>query len=863
MHPTGIAQTFAKDVAIDCDPRDRGQASRMNRPDPGSDYMKPIVLLLASCAFAAVATAALAQDAAPAPAPAPASAPAPTDDGEVVVTAVARSVNRLSTSISVSSIGGEALQQNAPRSVAELFRDLPGIRSESSGGEGNANIAVRGLPVSTGGAKFVQLQEDGLGVLEYGDVIFGNSDIFTRADFNVARIESVRGGSASTLVSNAPGGVINIISKTGEQKGGAVQFTGGLDYGEYRIDADYGGRLSDSVRYHIGGFYRQGEGPRNAGYDGNKGGQVRGNITKEFAGGFFRINFKYLDDRAIAYLPSPVRVTGTNSDPHYQAIPGLSPQNDTLHSKYDEKVLTLDNNDRTRTTDIRDGMHPLVKSIGFEGSYDLHGVTISDNFRYSDVSGRFVSPFPAGVGDAQTIANGVGGAGSTIFFASGPNKGQQIANPAALNGNGLLTQIVLFNVDLNSLENVENNFRLSTKFESHLGTFELTGGIYNARQTIDTTWAWTSQLIETKGNNAALIDVRNAAGVLQTENGTVGYSASFFGGCCRRRYNVDYDTNAPFVSLGFTTGKLNLDASYRYDFDKAHGYVQADGPTVTRDVNGDGIISVPDTKTTILNAVRSPVNYSNVYSSYSFGANYRFTNDLAAFVRHSRGGRENADRILLGSKVSLATGQLNPGASAVDFVVQTEAGVKYRNGPVTLNATGFLASAAEQNYDPSQVAALQVVDRRYRSYGVELEGVLRIHGGFEIAANGTYTDSKIRQDKIDPTNVGHTPKRQADFVYSVTPQYHRDLFTIGANIVGTTDSYTQDGNQLKLPGFTQVNAFLSVRPIPRVQVSVNANNVFNTAGFTEAEEGSIPASGYVRARSINGRTVSASLRYSF
>ena len=158
---------------------------------------------------------------------------------------------------------------------------------------------------------------------------------------------------------------------------------------------------------------------------------------------------------------------------------------------------------------------------------------------------------------------------------------------------------------------------------------------------------------------------------------------------------------------------------------------------------------------------------------------------------------------------------------------------------------------------------MQVVDRRYRSYGVELEGVLRIHGGFEIAANGTYTNSKIRQDKIDPTNVGHTPKRQADFVYSVTPQYHRDLFTIGANIVGTTDSYTQDGNQLKLPGFTQVNAFLSVRPIPRVQVSVNANNVFNTAGFTEAEEGSIPASGYVRARSINGRTVSASLRYSF
>ena len=824
--------------------------------------IKPGTLMLATCGLAiavsTVAAAPVASTAVPQTTDTPAN-----DPSEIVVTAVARGVNRLNTSISVSSIGGEALQQNSPRSVAELFRDLPGIRSESSGGEGNANIAVRGLPVSTGGAKFVQLQEDGLGVLEFGDITFGNSDIFSRADFNIARIESVRGGSSSTLVSNAPGGVINIISKTGEQQGGAIQATAGLDYGEYRIDADYGGRLSDSVRYHVGGFYRQGEGPRNAGYDGNKGGQIRGNITKEFTGGFFRINFKYLNDRAISYLPSPVRVTGTNSDPQYSAIPGLSPQNDTLQSRYYEKVLTLDNNDKTRTTDIRDGMHPLVKSVGFEGSYDLQGVTISDNFRYSDVSGRFVSPFPAGVGDAQTIADGIGGAGSTIYFATGPNAGQQITNPAGLNNNGLLTQIVLFNVDLNSLRNIENNLRLSTRFETALGTFDLTGGMYNSRQTIDTTWAWTSQLIETKGRNAALIDVRNAAGVLQTENGTVGYGASFFGNCCRRRYNIDYDTNAPFVSLGFTTGKLNVDASYRYDFDKAHGYVQADGPTVTRDVNGDGVISVPDTKTTILNAVRSPVNYSNDYSSYSFGANYRFTNDLAAFVRHSRGGRENADRVLLGSKVSLATGQLNPGASAVDFVVQSEAGVKYRNGPITFNATGFIASAAEQNYDPTQVPALQVVDRRYRSYGAELEGLLRIHGGFEIAANGTYTNSKIREDKINPGNVGNTPKRQADFVYSITPQFHRDLFTIGANIVGTTDSYTQDSNLLKLPGFTQVNAFLSVRPIERVQLSINANNVFNQAGFTEAEDSSIPANGLVRARSINGRTVSASARFSF
>jgi outer membrane receptor for ferrienterochelin and colicin len=160
----------------------------------------------------------------------PAAAPQSASDGaspvaaedEIVVTAVARGQNRLNSSVTVSSLSSDDIAKAAPRSVAEIFRNLPGIRSESSGGEGNANISVRGLPVASGGAKFLQLQEDGLPVLEFGDITFGNADIFLRSDFNIGRVESVRGGSASTFASNAPGGVINMISKTGEQEGGGT-----------------------------------------------------------------------------------------------------------------------------------------------------------------------------------------------------------------------------------------------------------------------------------------------------------------------------------------------------------------------------------------------------------------------------------------------------------------------------------------------------------------------------------------------------------------------------------------------------------------------------------------------------------------
>ncbi|MCU0729328.1 MAG: Plug domain-containing protein, partial [Sphingopyxis sp.] len=91
------------------------------------------------------------------------------DEGsEIVVTGVARGTNRLDASVSTTSLSADSIIQASPRSAAELLRNIPGIRAESSGGEGNANINVRGIPVSTGGAKFLQLQEDGLPVLEFG-----------------------------------------------------------------------------------------------------------------------------------------------------------------------------------------------------------------------------------------------------------------------------------------------------------------------------------------------------------------------------------------------------------------------------------------------------------------------------------------------------------------------------------------------------------------------------------------------------------------------------------------------------------------------------------------------------------------------
>ena len=813
--------------------------------------------LALSAALSAFTTPAFAQDAATQDEDPPAI-----DASEIVVTAVARGQNVLDSSVSVSSLNSEAIVDLASRSSAELIRQIPGIRSESSGGEGNANIAVRGLPVASGGAKFLQLQEDGLPILEFGDITFGNADIFLRTDYSVARVEAVRGGSASTFASNSPGGVVNFISKTGTREGGSLGLTAGLDYREFRADFDYGGSIDANTDFHIGGFSHIGDGPRDVGYDGARGGQIKANITRNFANGYVRVYGKYLNDHSVAYLPNPVLVSGSDADPTYTSIANFSINSDSLHSPNFRPITTLDQANQVETYNINEGMHPKVLAGGLEAQFDIGSFTVTNRFRYADISGAFVSPFPGSVTGAQAAADAIGGSGSSLFYASGPQAGQIVANPATLGGNGLVANIVTFNTRLNSLDNLTNDLRATTEFDFGGGSASLTGGFYYSQQDIDTAWLWTSHLMSVEGNgDAVLLDVRNAAGVPQTQDGTVGYSAAFFGNCCRRSYDLEYTTKAPFASLGLEFGGLSLDGSVRWDFSEATGRTFGDGPVTTRDINGNGTINRAETLVSVLPTTGAAlVDYDTDYVSYSVGANYLLTDSFSIFGRYSRGGRANADRILFNANnVDPVTGSLRSSDVAVDFVKQAEIGAKYRSGGLSFYATVFDARTEEENFEATTQT---VFSRAYKARGVELEGAYRM-GPFSLSGGATYTDAEISRDNISPTNVGNTPRRQADWIYQATAAYDSELFGLGVNAVGTSDSFAQDSNQLVLPGFTVMNAFVNLRPAEGITFSLNANNVFDTKGFTEAEEGSIPANGIVRARSINGRTLSASVRFDF
>lgn len=827
------------------------------------------ILLLTACAFpvSAFAEDATASDAQPA---AEAAQPA----REVFSTGVAKGRDVLDSAISTSSLKVDDIEKFGARSLSEVFRNIPGVRAEPVSGEGNASYTIRGLPLAANGSKFLQFQEDGLPVLEFGDLSNAGSDLFMRVDLNLAQIEAIRGGSASTFASNSPGGVINLMSKTGDVEGGAIEATTGVNYGESRVDFDYGAKVSDTLRFHIGGFYRQGEGPREIGYDAYKGGQVKFNITKTFDSGYVRLYLKYLDDRTPGYQSAPVLVTGTNANPKFANVANFDVRTDALISNNLSSTLVLDRNNNLSRDDVREGMHPIVKSIGLESQFDVSDWTITEKFRYADVSGRVIQNQPLIVGPAALLTMGFGGPGAVLSYASGPNAGQVITNPAALNGNGLLSRNLLAEYKFNSLDNMTNDLRASRVWDVSGGKLTTTVGFYKSRQAFNVDWLFNTSLTDVVGDGAmSLLNIRNAAGTLVTQDGILVFGSGGPNGSYHRTYDVDYNVNAPYGSINFHKGKIAVGASVRYDYGSARGslYGSDVGPgrvgAVPYDMNGDGVISIPEQNVSILPLGQpGAVDYNYHYLSYSGGVNYRISESMSAFARYSRGGRAAADRILFTPAINYNSGDLLDPKDGYDSVRQAEFGLKYRGSNLALNVTAFLANTSERNLQINAgsegTSQLEHIVRSYNAKGVEFEGSYR-NGGFSVSASATFTKSKIKGDAAHPELVGNTPRHAADLIFTVTPQYETELFTIGVNAVGTTSSYAQDTNQLKLPGYALFNPFVQFRPVDRVQLSVNVNNLFDKMAFAEITQATIPASGLVLGRAVNGRTVSASLRFDF
>lgn len=765
---------------------------------------------------------------------------------EVVVTGVVNPRAKIKSSVSITTLDVKQVEQSAPRSTAEIFRTIPGIRSESSGGEGNANISVRGVPISSGGSKYLQIQEDGLPVLLYGDIAFATADIFTRFDRNIAKIEAIRGGSASTLSSNSPGGIINFISKTGKTEGGSMVTSFGLDYNDFRTDIEYGARIGDGLYFHAGGFYRTGEGVRSPGFTANNGGQFKMNVTKEFENGSVTVYAKFLNDRAAAFMPMPIKVTGSNSNPNWESISGYDATSGTQQSPYLMHNVGLDGNGNVRRGNVADGMHPVSKTLGASINFELaDGWKLTNNGRFSSNSGQFITPFPAEVASAATIANSFG-AGSTLTYA---NDGTAFNNP-----NGLVSRIHMFDVELNNFNNFMNDLRITKKFDK----FGLTAGYFKSIQNISMSWLWNSYLQEVSDNNPRLINVTDAGGNLLSTNGLYAYGVPAWGNCCTRNYDTQYNVSAPYANVSFdATDKLSLEGGIRFDMGQVNGSFAGSSQTVY-DINNDNVISAPESSVSAINTANTTaVDYDYDYVSYSLGANYLIDANQSVFARYSKGASAKADRILFSGLNYLDGDKIN----SLDYLAQAELGYKRKFNKGYVYATFFTSTTTEEG--GFEATSNSIIENDYRSMGLEVESSYNVNNDFNLRGGFTYTKAEITSG----ANDGNEPRRQPKMMYNFIPTYKfgKANNVFGLSFIGQTKAYAQDSNELVMNGFVIVNGFVELGITKGLSLNLAGNNLFNTLAITEAEEGSITANttNIVRARPLPGRSLSMALTYKF
>jgi outer membrane receptor protein involved in Fe transport len=127
-----------------------------------------------------------------------------------------------------------------------------------------------------------------------------------------------------------------------------------------------------------------------------------------------------------------------------------------------------------------------------------------------------------------------------------------------------------------------------------------------------------------------------------------------------------------------------------------------------------------------------------------------------------------------------------------------------------------------------------------------------------------YTDAK---DAISHKTAFAMPK----WTWMVSPTYDAGVAAIGLSATGQSSFYLGDMTT-QAPGSTFVNGFVKVRPMARLEIGFNVNNLFNTLGF-RANNGSLAVTGPVTGLAANqaifdnsamlGRTMTASVKYRF
>lgn len=780
---------------------------------------------------------------------------------EIVVTGTRHPQTKLESSVAITTANAAQISARAPRNTADLLQIIPGFYVESSAGEGGNNLFARGIPAD-GSFRYVTIYEDGLPVFEAPELAFVNVDELVRVDETMEEIEAVRGSTGAIFASNAPAGIINFISKTGEVAPGGLIKTRLGDHGLFRTDVNFSGPLAKKWRFNVGGFYRYDHGIRDPGFAANRGGQFKANLTRLLRNGYARLHAKFLDDRNIFYLPIPLQ----NPDAP-QGIAGFDPNYGTLTSADARFLKAPTPHGRFHEFDLRDGVHPVVRALGAEILLNLgddwtlknSGRVMAADLQFNAIFSIYhpVAATHFAQEKRQQVANA---AGFRYRFAHFPN---EVFNPANANGNGLVVESGWWAVN-KPLRNFTNHLQLTKQIARHA----LTGGLYFSAYAAEEFWYWQNILLEVRDQPRALdLILTGASGndlVSVTQNGftqfgTVYVNASNSGLVAAYYLNDEWQASEA----------LRLDGGFRYEHNtlsgkrENHDNFNLGDPQTLADDNvsyGEGTFR--------------PYDFSYNNFAFSAGGNYRLNADFAIYGRGSRGFRTpDFDQFRAVNKNEDST--LEKGV--VEKVLQFEGGIKLATPRFALFGALFYSGLNRLQFDDEVIepSTGQIkIARRFANsttVGMELEATYSSAPGwgFDLIAtlqkprlrNLIFTAGDVLKD-FDGNRVRRIPQVLADF----RPFFKIADLRVFGNVRYVGARFADDANEVELPAYTELHAGASYS-LSHVTFSLNAANLTNSIGLTEGN----PRIGQVvgvkqdiyLARPILGRSVVFSAGYSF
>jgi iron complex outermembrane receptor protein len=780
----------------------------------------------------------------------------PLELSSVVVTGNLAPRPNLESSVAVTTLSPKIIETANPRSTTEMLRLVPGFtRVESSGGEVNQNITMRGIL----GVEYVMFMEDGLPVFPTMHTYFMNADNLFRPDENIERLEVVRGGSSALFGSNTPGAIANFINKTGGDVISGTMKTSAATQGLARYDFNVNGPLNEDWKFNLGGFYRYDHGVRDPGFPGIRGGQVKGSLTRQFGTGYVRFSAKMINDHNQFILDLPFQ---NPTDPHY--APGFSDYG-SMNTNEANHVRVPIPGGRELELPLDDGIATDAQWLTLDAAFDVGGgwrVRNSAQTMKDAQSWNALLPFNVLPAAAWIATQGLpAGSVNQLFFTNVFTDANGTIKAPFNTPNGLVAEGGLWHVE-KPITHFQDQLTLSRSYDLFApATFS--GGLYFATYTQDNHWYFTNILTDVR-DNPHFLDLTSTVGGVTTDitkNGFRNFLSSYTNGSGQ----ATIVSGVLGTSLQFTP-RFRTDLGYRAEW---NNFVQTAERTSAIDLDNN-----PATR------------YNNeTYGNGTFTHFARSLNDWAASLGFNFLLSPNTSLYASGSKgykmppLDAFLQASSAGQVAVFEPQKTnsvEGGVKYSSGSLGLTVNGFLTQLKNITsqgavVDPVTGQVVWVVNTspEEKSYGAEFEATaspvppLLLLTSWTVLRAKYTTGANFNGLLIDavPNAIGNFMATWNLAPFGLTADWH----FVASRIVGSDPNNANPALRAgtTLPTYNYFNFGASAPMNNGMEVRLDVLNAFQSKGLEEGNPRLATTSNTFLVRPLLPRRIQASLRYDF